>query len=76
MAKKTFLNISAYPFIIKRHIDWKGPVVSKADTLLSLDRNYCGRKKLSFKSCNTEFTLKQRKTKKRNPPVQNFLKSN
>ena len=44
-------------FVNEMHIDWNGPVVSKADNILarSLDRKFGSRKKWNFKSGNTKF---------------------
>ena len=44
-------------FVSEMHIDWNGPVVSKADNVLarSLDRKFSSRKKWNFKSGNTKF---------------------
>ena len=44
-------------FVSEMHIDWNGPVVSKADNVLarSLDRKFGSRKKWNFKSGNTKF---------------------
>ena len=48
---------SQISFDCEMHIDWNGPVVSKANTLLerALDNKFGSRKRWNFKSGNSKF---------------------
>ena len=50
-------NAQQDAFDAEKHIDWNGPVVSRANTLLeiSLDRKFGSRKQWNFKSGDTKF---------------------